>query len=214
MQSTKVLEMLNEGRIEELKALLQDEIYQESLKNRPDAKKRYTAMKKYFSYVNQSREVLQKPCVIEFEDKPYTCFTNSWSLVMTTEDTGEIELFDQSIGRYPEVGRLIHFDGLKKKIDFGDVIAKAKAEGYKLNKTEVGPGFKYLMLYDDTYYKIGLLDITYRVIDTGDPAMTYHPFNRKAPLTFQNDLGLGVIMPVYIKDDDNIEDYIVIEVED
>lgn len=88
MQSIKVLEMLEAGRIEELKALLQDEIYQESLKNRPNAKKRYTAMKKYFGYVNQSREVLQKPCEIVFEDKQYTCFTNSWSLVMTTEDTG------------------------------------------------------------------------------------------------------------------------------
>ena len=43
MQSIKVLEMLEAGRIEELKALLQDEIYQESLKNRPNAKKRYTS---------------------------------------------------------------------------------------------------------------------------------------------------------------------------
>lgn len=214
MQSIKVLEMLEAGRIEELKALLQDEIYQESLKNRPNAKKRYTAMKKYFGYVNQSREVLQKPCEIVFEDKQYTCFTNSWSLVMTTEDTGEIELFDQSSGRYPEIGRLIRFDGLKKKIDFGDVIDNARSKGYKLNKTEVGPDYKYVMLYDGTYYKVGLLDITYRIIDNGEPAMTYHPYDKKSPLTFQNDLGLGIIMPVYIQDEASLNEKIIIEVED
>ena len=215
MQSTKVLEMLNEGRIEELKALLMDEIYQDTLKSRPNAKKRYTAMKKYFGYVNQSREVLQKPCVIEFEDKPYTCFTNSWSLVLTTEDTGEIELYDQSIGKYPEVGRLIRFDGLKKKIDFNAVIAEARSKGYKLTKSEVNPGYRYLMCYDDTYYKLGLIDITYRIIDNGEPAMTYHPYGERMPLTIQNDLGLAIIMPVYIKDKSEIdENVIVINVED
>lgn len=59
--------MLNDGKIEDLKKTLQDEIYQESLKGKPNAKKRYTAMKKYFGYYNSGREAMQKPCVIEFE---------------------------------------------------------------------------------------------------------------------------------------------------
>ena len=48
MRTVRILEMLNAGKLDELKAELKDEIYQESLKNKPNAKKRYAAMKKYF----------------------------------------------------------------------------------------------------------------------------------------------------------------------
>lgn len=212
MKNSKVLEMLNEGRIEELKAALQEEIYLETLSKEPNSKKRYTAMKKYFSYVNQSREVLQKPCEIQFEGKDYTCFTNSWSLVLTTEPTGEIELFDTETGKYPDVARLIRFDGLKKKLDFNKVLAEARSKGYKRSKKEVGAGFKYLMLYDDTYYKIGLIDISYSIINDGDLAMTYHPYGEKMPLTIQTSLGLCIIMPVFMHNEEPDEDVVIIEV--
>lgn len=215
MLNSKVLEMLENGQIEELKAALQDEIYQETLKNRPSAKKRYAAMKKYFTYVKQSREVLQKPCPIIFEGKNYTCFTNSWSLVLTSEPTGEIELFDKEKGNYPDVTRLINFDGVKGKIDFNKVIAEASSKGYKLTKTEIGPGFKYLMMYDGTYYKIGLIDISLRIIDCGTEAMTYHPYGERKPLTITTDLGICVVMPVFIHNKDELdENAIVIEVND
>ena len=53
MRNVKVLEMFEDGKIDELKDELRDEIYRDPLKNKPDTKKRYTAMKKYFllSYV-------------------------------------------------------------------------------------------------------------------------------------------------------------------
>lgn len=213
MRNSKVLEMLRQGKIEELKAALQDEIYTETLQKKPNAKKRYTAMKKYFTYNNSSRECLRKPCVIEFEDKFYTSFTNSWSLVLTTESTGEIELFDKETGNYPDVGRLLRFDGIKRKIDFGEVIAEAKSKGYRLTKTEVGPGFKYLMLYDGTYYKIGLIDASYGIIDNGEPALTYHPDGEKMPLTIQNEFGICMLMPVFMRTGEPNESHIIIEVE-
>lgn len=212
MKNTVVLDMLNKGQIEQLKQLLEDEIYTEALNSKTGAKKRYNAMKKYFSYHKASRECLQKPCVIEYENKFYTCFTNSWSLVLTTEDTGEIELFDETNGKYPNVTRLIHFEGIKKKIDFNKVIAEAKSKGYRLNKTEVGAGFTYLMHYDGGYYKIGLLDATYRIINDGEPVMTYHPDGEKQPLTFQNDIGFGIIMPVFMHDREPDESHVIIEV--
>lgn len=196
MRNTLVLEMLNDGRIEELKRMLEDEIYEESLKTKPGARKRYSAMKKYFAYHKSVRECLQKPCRVVFEDKDYISFTNSWSLVLTTEDCGEIELWNEENGKYPDVIRLIRFDGIKKKLDFGKVIAEAKSKGYRLNKKEVDLGFKYLMLYDGTYYKIGLLDATYSIIDDGSIAMTYHPDGERMPLTIKNDIGLCMIMPV------------------
>lgn len=101
MQASRVLEMIQKGRIEELIAKLKDEIYANTLKRKPNAKKRYSAMKKYFTYADSIREVCQKPYPIEFEGVKYTSFTNSYTLVLTTEGTGEIELFDDANGRYP-----------------------------------------------------------------------------------------------------------------
>lgn len=196
MNARKALEMLESGREIELRKMLQNEVYEESLKSKAGAKKRYAAMKKYFGYHKTERTCLQKPCKIQFEDKDYISFTNAWSLVLTTESCGELELFSESDGRYPDVTSLIDFSGIKKKIDFGKVIAEAKSKGYKLNKTEVGQNFKYLMQYDGGYYKIGLLDATLAIIDDGEIAMTYHPDGERMPLTIQTSIGICVIMPV------------------
>lgn len=213
MKNTKILEMLESGKIEELKKALQDEIYAESLKSKPGAKHRYTAMKKYFSYVNSSRECLQKPCVVEFEGKFVTSFTNSWSLVLTSEDTGELELFDKEKGNYPDVTRLLVFKGNRVKIYFDKVIAEAKSKGYRLNKNEVGPGFKYLMLYDGSYYKIGLIDATYGIINDGEPALTFKEEGPCKTLTIQNDIGVCLVMPVRIEGDPEEEGKVVIRVD-
>lgn len=213
MHTRKVLDMLNSNRIEELRKALENEIYEEALKDKPGAKKRYAAMKKYFNYHTSSRECLQKPCRVEFEGKDYISFTNSWSLVLTKEDHGEIDLFNEENGKYPNVTRLLKFDGVAKKIDFAKVIAEAKSKGYRLSKKEVESTFKYLMRYDGTYYKIGLIDATFSVIDDGDIAVTYHPDGEKMPLTIQNSLGFCIIMPVYLHDGEPGDDKIVIEVE-
>ena len=214
MRTLKVLEMLNNGKIEELRAQLQDEVYQDSLKTKPNERKRYIAMKKYFTYTNMTRECLTKPCKITFEGKDYTSFTNSWSLALTTEPTGEIELFDEENGKYPDIGRLIRFDGVKGKINMSEVIARARTLGYKLTKSEVNPGFRFLMHYDGTYYKLGLLDATYSIIDDGEIATTYHPYGDRMPLTIQTSIGICMIMPVKFQDEDIIEtEHVVIKVE-
>lgn len=215
MRNDKVLDMLNAGKIDELKKLLQDEIYADSLAIKQGAKKRYTAMKKYFNYYKPVRECLQKPCEIEFEGKNYICFTNSWSMVLTTESAGEIELFDKEAGKYPDVARLLRFDGIKKKFNFHEVLAVAKSKGYKLTKGEVDYNFKYLMLYDGTYYKIGLIDATFGIIDDGKVVITYHPDGERMPLTIKNDIGICMVMPVKYETGVDPEDTgkIVIKVE-
>lgn len=213
MRNVKVLQMLEDGKVDELKAELRDEIYKDSLKQKPDVKRRYTAMKKYFYYHTSERECLKKPCKIMFEGKPYTSFTNSWSLVLTTEDTGEMELFDNENDKYPDVGRLVNFNGIKRKVDLNAVFAEAKCRGYKLTKKEVGPGFRYVMRYDGTYYKIGLLESTFALIDDGEPAMVYHPDGKRQPITIQTSVGICVIMPVYIEDDHDVEAERIIDIE-
>lgn len=210
MKNTKVLELLNAGRIDELKRALADEIYAESLNSNHGAKKRYSAMKKYFSYHGSAREILQKPCEIVFEGKDYISFCNSYSLALTTETCGEIKMVDDP-SRYPDVARLVHFDGRGKDLDISKVIAEAKSKGYKLNKKEVGPGFKYLMKYDETYYKIGLLEATFGIIDDGEIPLVYKSEERNRPITIRNDVGICMIMPVRL-DAGPEDDCIVIEV--
>jgi hypothetical protein len=211
MRNSKVLEMLESNRIDELKNMLQDEIYEEALKSKPGAKKRYTAMKKYFGYNKQSRECLQKPCQIIFEGKDYISFTNSWSLIFTTEDYGEIEMFEDK-DRYPDVTRLMHTSGDKREIDIHKVIAEAKSKGYKLTKSEVSFNYKYLMLYDGAYFKIGLLDSSFAIIDDGKPAIVYHESGTRRPLTIKNDIGYCMIMPVKYEGDPEENGITVIEV--
>lgn len=198
MENIKILEMINNGQVEELKALLRDEIFSGSLKNKPGAKQRYTAMKKYFSYTDNVIKAYKKPCTIDFEGEKYTSFCNGYSIALTKEPAGEIELFKNPSG-YPQVGEYIIFDGERKEIGFNRILAEAKSQGYRLKKAEVQPeeNFKYLLHYDGAYYKTGVLDAAYSIIDNGGKAAAWHKNGRgPSPLVIKNDIGICVILPV------------------
>lgn len=210
MQSLKALEMLNNGQIEELKAALRDEVYAEVLKSKPNANKRYQAMKRYFRYSDKGREILQKPCVVDFEGEKRTAICNGFSLVLTTESSGEISLCDEP-NRYPPVARLINRDGDERKIDFKKVLAEAKSKGYKLKQSEIY-GNKYLMHYDGAFFRIGLLDITYGIIDDGREVTVYHPEKSIRPMVIENDIGICTVMPINNSTGEFEEDVVVIEV--
>lgn len=193
MQNLKMLEMLNKGQIEELKIILRDEIYATSLKNNPNAKKRYAAMKKYLKTISDSRPIITKPCEIEFEGEKYNSFTNSYSLVLTKESCGELEMCDEP-ERYPSVARLIGRSRDVEKVDFNKVLAKAKSEGYKYTKTAIY-GNDYLMKYNGLYFRMALVDITFGILNDGNEINVY--FNGKnRPITIENDLGIGIILPI------------------
>ena len=209
MRNVEVLKMIEDNRIEELKSKLRDEVYAEALTSKTGAKKRYTAMKKYFTYTNHAREAMEKPCSVKFNGEDYISFCNSYSLALTKESCGEIEMFTD-VERYPDVVRLISMDGKQEKIDFRRVIAEAKSLGYKLNKNEIsGYKFKYLMHYKKAYFKIGLLDATYSIIDDGEEATVYSKASDRTPLTIETGLGVAVVMPIRIEE--VTDDLVVIE---
>ena len=216
MQNTKVLEMINNGQIEELKALLQDEIFTDSLKGNGNAKKRYSAMKKYFTLAKAYNAACEKPCVIDFEGQKYTSFVNGYSIALTTETAGQMEHFEDA-SNYLNVAKMVTYDGTKREIDFTRVLAEAKSKGYKLKKSEVEAGndFKYVMHYDGAYYKIGLLDATYSIINNGEKAEVYHQDGKKtSPMIIKNDIGVCVVLPINFDAEDFKNDgKIVIEVE-
>lgn len=205
MKSSKVLEMLNQNRIEELKAELQDEIFTESLKSKPNAKKRYAAMKRYLKTISESRPILTKPCEVEYEGNKYNAFTNTYSLVLTTETCGELEMCNEP-ERYPDVGRLLMSTGDEDKLDLNKVLAEAKSKGYKYTKNAIYSN-EYLMRYNDAYYRIALIDLTYGVIDDGQEIdVLFNGKNR--PLTIKNELGMGIVMP--IRNDAGVPDHVAI----
>lgn len=193
MKSSKVLEMLHQNRIEELKAELQDEIFTESLKGKPNAKKRYAAMKRYLKTISESRPILTKPCEVEFEGEKYNSFTNSYSLALTRETCGELEMCDEP-ERYPDVTRLLPSGGEEGKIDFNKVLAEAKSKGYKYTKNAINYN-EYLMHYNGAYFRVALVDITYGVIDDGQETTVYF-HGKHRPLVIKNDIGIGLILPI------------------
>lgn len=204
MQNTKVLEMLTSNRIDELKQMLRDEIYADILKSKPGANKRYSAMKKYFTYTKSAREILQKPCIIEFEGDDYTSFCNSYSAALTKEPCGTLELYTDA-ERYPNVGRLIRKEGTESKIDFRKIVAEAKSLGYKLTKKEVDTySAKFLLHYKNSYFKLGLVDATFAIIDDGEPATVYIHDDERSPITMETSIGICTVMPMNLGDGEHI----------
>ena len=152
MRIVKVLEMLNEGKIDELKNKLQDEIYTDSLKGKPTAKKRYAAMKRYFKYSMQNNPALQKPCKdVTVHGEKYNSFIDGYTLVLTTESLGEMESYDNSNNTYFKLDSMVDFSLAKsvEEIDLNTILAEAKAKGYKYKKSEIGIGqdFQYVFKY-------------------------------------------------------------------
>lgn len=204
MQSIKILEMINQGQIEELKGLLQDEIYQDELKKKSGAKQRYSAMKKYFGYTNIARVSCQKPAIVEHEGKMVTSFCNSYSLALTSESPGNIELFtEENDGVYPNVSRLIKRNGWYKDVNLDAVLAEAKSKGYKLTKREVNGG-QYLMHYNGAYFRLGLIHATYAIIADGNDVTFCHDGKNTSSLVIDNQLGTCLVLP-FKCDEDFIE---------
>ena len=204
MQSYKILEMIQKGQIEELKEQLRDEIYQDELKKKPGAKQRYSAMKKYFGYVKTSRAICQKPYVFEFEGYTVTSFCNSYSLALTKESCGAIELFTDGDGTYPDVGRMIKRSGSSCQVNLNNIIAEAKSNGYKLTKSEVN-GETFVVRHKGTYYRLGLIDATYSIIADCGEVTVYHSGDKFSPITIENNIGVCLVLPVK-RDDDFIND--------
>lgn len=214
MKNEKVLQMIREGQIEELQALLRDEIYAESLKalNGNDAKKRYTAMKNYFKYSSfSSRETTQKPCKFTFKGEEYTSFFNGYTIVLSKENSGDMEMFSDP-ENYFKVDKVLFGYEPQGEIDLNRIIAEARAEGYRLKKSETNPDTTiFYVHYKDYYYSIGLLDCTFSIINNGEKMGAY--CDRNGILQLNNDIGIGLIMPIKVNSDDFTKNKIIIEAE-
>jgi hypothetical protein len=93
MKNEKILEMLNNGEIEELKKVISEEIYNSSLDKNGNAKSRYKAMKDFYKFPSDKTDTrFLKPCKKSIRGQLYNCFLSSDVLVCTKESTGNIEI--------------------------------------------------------------------------------------------------------------------------
>lgn len=138
MKSQHILEMLNEGKTEELKTLLSEEIYKSEMQDK-GGKARYSAMKRYFRFVDKNgREMLKKPCKdIEYKGKLYNCFIDGYCFTVTTESIGNMKTYDNTNNDYYNINKLISFNGDMEKLNLNNILATAKSKGYKYKKSEV-----------------------------------------------------------------------------
>lgn len=207
MKNTKVLEMINNGQIEELKELLRDEIFADSLKGTGNAKKRYSAMKRYFKHSDSTNKALNLPCKdIEVLGSTYNSFLNGYTFALTTESIGEMESYDNTNGSYFKVASMLNLSDAKSvdNFDVNAILAEAKTKGYKYKKSEVGQhqDFQYCFRYKEGYFKVGLLDQAFSIIDDGKEAEVYYN-GAKGLLFIKTSIGIAGILPFNME---NIEE--------
>lgn len=216
MKNEKILKMINEGKIEELKALIQEEIYEESLKNtgKVNEKTRYAAMKRYFKFSKMDDQRLKYPCkdvevAIRGIEKKYNCFCDGHSAVLTKEGIGTLDDFNkmEKGKNYFDIKRIFpdFSQCISQDININEILAQAKAKGYKFNKEEVEGNPNYLCKYGDVYVKVGLLDQAYSIINDNRNAKVYVERNA---LFVETEIGTCCVLPFKYKGE---QDKVIIE---
>lgn len=216
MKTEKILTMIEEGKTEDLKKMLRDEIYTNSLKvsGRIGSSQRYAAMKRYFKYSDPNKDKrIAYPCKdIEVNNfivnGKFNCFADGCSIVLTTEDIGELEDFESVTGGqdYYNIGSFIgNYNNDPQEIDINEVLAKAKSMGYKFCKKEIEYGCKdkpkYLWKLGDIYGKIGILDQAFGIINDGEPAKVWS-YSPKASILIGTSIGFALVLPIVLKEEE------------
>lgn len=208
MKNTLVLDMLVNGQINELKDLLTDEIYQDSLKKTYGAKERYAAMKRYFKYVDKFRPACSYPCEgVELNDMTYNCFLDGYSLALTTESIGTIKPYNtEEYGPYFKVDSIVNFNSFPEvcRVDLNKVLAEAKSKGYKFKKSETTSDFRFMLRFKDGKYKMSLLDRAFGIVNDGDISEVYYK-NNISPLLIKTSIGIALILPMRSDNDGGYE---------
>ena len=162
-------------------------------------KMRSNAMKRFYRFVDD-KGYNRYPYrgVKVFKDEVMNCLLNDYCMVLTKEEIDGMEDYKNMVPYkdFPDINGI-----LKKmpehgvKVDINKVIDVAKHAGYKYGKREIESNFKYLWKYEDAYFKIGLVDKAFQVINDGQKANVYHrAYN--APLFIETSIGIAAVLPM------------------
>ena len=181
--------------------------------SRPTIKTRQAAMKRYFKYANNiKKDYAHYPykdmeIFFNYGANKYNVFTDEYSIVLTTEDIGELQDF-QSVSKedYPTNAIKFTIEALNKNeygykeayIDINAVIDKAKETGYKLLKSEIHFDKKpiHLWNYGSGLLKIGLLEKAFKIVDDGEDPIVWIGNSWKVPVFIKTSIGVVVVFPL------------------
>lgn len=214
MKNTLVLEMLNNGELELLKKMLEEEIYKDSISKNGNAKSRYNAMKRYFKYENKNavgKNALMMPCKdVEFNGETYNSFIDSYCIVLTKESIDTLETYDNSKNDYFNVTPLFNFANVKSTelIDFGKIFAEAKAKGYKYSKHNLETINEFALRYKDAYFNLCLVDKAFSIIDDGDPAEVMYT-GSKGLMYIKTSVGFAGVLPFRTTKTTNVANVVI-----
>lgn len=215
MKNSKVLEMINNGEIEELKRILEDEIYKESLKMVGGSSTRYAAMKRFYKFQDKNAKAFTKhPAAgVKIGSENYNVFCDNYVAVSTREDIGNMETVAKEDCINYEPIFINSSRGEFNTVDFKDVLARAKAKGYKYKKSEIGNEgtFEYCFKYKEAFFKLGLLDKGFSIIDDGDPAKIEY-LGVKSGMRIETSVGKMLLLPFHFRSNKGITGKTVIEV--
>lgn len=203
MRNEYILKMLKDGKIEELKKAVQDEIYQKELNSTSGAKQRYAAMKRYFKFADDRNDFTCKPKQVG----ELACFVDEFTAVRTKESLNDIPQYDDSKKPYIDLNRIMNVESVSdytEEINFNAVLAEAKANGYKFKKNEVvqSDNFTTVFYYNNAYFKVGLLDQAFSIINDGEKAIVYSTGKAISPIKIVTSIGECILLPVRPKDND------------
>jgi hypothetical protein len=84
-----------------------------------------------------------------------------------------------------------------EKVNLNEILAEAKANGYKYKMSEIASGeFTYYFRYKEGFYKVGILDQAYSIINDGEEAEVYYS-GAKNVLLIKTSIGIAGILPFY-----------------
>ena len=191
MEVRKVLELVEAGELQELKALCKEELYTNALAKKAGAKQRYSAMKRYLKGVTSSNDMLKSVGIY----KEYNAFCNGYSAVVTREDIGDLPRFDSTKGEYLNLDSIMNITGEKATINTTELFAKMASLGYKYKITEKD----YLLHIADAYFNFALFDSSFSIIRDTDNTEVILPSSSKSPILLETTFGKCAILPVHME---------------
>jgi hypothetical protein len=160
-------------------------------------------MKRYFRFADDRNDFTCRPKQVD----ELACFCDGFTAVRTKESLADLPQYDDSDRPYVDLDKIMNVESANdytEEINFNEVFAEAKANGYKFKKNEViqGDNFTTVFFYNGAYFKVGLLDQAFSIVNDGENARVYSTGKATTPIKIITSIGECVLLPVRPKETD------------
>lgn len=194
MKPGEILEMLDEGRIEELKSRMKEEVKLEEVKNIPGGNARYKAMKEFYKHVKDEREYLSYALELTIGGEPYHAIYDPYSIAFTKESIGTIPVYHKWDA--PDIQKFLAVsvgDSPILTVDMEKILSDAKKQGYRhtVKEMQYGKGGRFYLEGTQSFFKLGFVDKVFSIINDGNPARV---FEVPKLMYIKTSLGMAVVL--------------------